>query len=111
MNIKLELFCGHRVLHITLDDAEIIAFDHLLNRALNTMSPEAAKPWLELEARIDQFIKDQKLKKVQAAIQGDQLRISAPSRDELQTTIRLLKAQDFGCESFFSASAASSGTC
>jgi uncharacterized protein YajQ (UPF0234 family) len=35
---------------------------------------------------------------VQAAIQGDQLRISAPSRDELQTTIRLLKAQDFGCE-------------
>ena len=43
-------------------------------------------------------IKDAKLKKVQAAIQGDPLRISAPSRDELQQTIRLLKSQDFGCE-------------
>ena len=57
MNIKLELVQGKRVLHVVLEDLEIIAFDHLLNRALNTMSPEAAKPWLELEARIDQFIK------------------------------------------------------
>ena len=60
MNIKLELVQGKRVLHVVLEDLEIIAFDHLLNRALNTMPPEAAKPWLELEARIDQFIKDQK---------------------------------------------------
>ena len=44
------------------------------------------------------FVKDQKLKKVQASIQGDQLRISSPSKDELQTTMRLLKAQDFGLE-------------
>jgi cyclic-di-GMP-binding protein len=42
------------------------------------------------------YLKDQKLKKVQAAIQGDQLRISSPSKDELQTAIRLLKAYDFG---------------
>jgi uncharacterized protein YajQ (UPF0234 family) len=47
---------------------------------------------------IVKFIKDQKLKKVQAAIQGDQLRISSPSKDELQQTMRLLKAEDFGCE-------------
>jgi uncharacterized protein YajQ (UPF0234 family) len=47
---------------------------------------------------IVKFLKDQKLKKVQATIQGDQLRVSSPSKDELQTTIRLLKAQDFGCE-------------
>ena len=60
MNIKLELVQGKRVLHVVLEDLELIAFDHLLNRALNTMPPEAAKPWLELEARIDQFIKDQK---------------------------------------------------
>jgi hypothetical protein len=57
MNIKLELVNGKRVLHVVLEDLEIIAFDHLLNRALNTMNPEAAKPWLELEARIDKFIK------------------------------------------------------
>jgi hypothetical protein len=59
LNIKIELFGRHRVLHVVLEDEEIIAFDHLLNRALNTMNPEAAKPWLELEARIDKFIKDQ----------------------------------------------------
>ena len=47
---------------------------------------------------IVKFLKDQKLKKVQAAIQGDQLRISSPSIDELQGAMRLLKAQDFGVE-------------
>ena len=46
--------------------------------------------------QIVKFLKDQKLKKVQAAIQGDQLRVSSPSKDELQNAIRLLKAQDFG---------------
>ena len=33
---------------------------------------------------IVKFLKDQKLKKVQANIQGDQLRVSSPSKDELQ---------------------------
>jgi hypothetical protein len=42
------------------------------------------------------FLKDRKLKKVQAAIQGDQLRISSASRDELQGVIAVLKEQDFG---------------
>jgi len=45
---------------------------------------------------IVKFMKDRKLKRVQAAIQGDQLRISSPSRDELQGVIQLLKAEDFG---------------
>jgi len=45
---------------------------------------------------IVKFIKDAKLKKVQAAIQGDQLRITSPSRDELQDVMRLLREQDFG---------------
>jgi uncharacterized protein YajQ (UPF0234 family) len=43
-------------------------------------------------------IKDAKLKKVQAAIQGDQVRVSSPSKDELQTAIALLKSKDFGVE-------------
>jgi uncharacterized protein YajQ (UPF0234 family) len=43
-------------------------------------------------------IKDAKLKKVQAAIQGDQVRVSAPSRDELQAAIALLRGKDFGVE-------------
>ena len=45
---------------------------------------------------IARFIKDQKLRRVQAAIQGDQVRISSPSKDELQTVMRLLREQDFG---------------
>ena len=45
---------------------------------------------------IIKFLKDQKLKKVQATIQGDQLRVSSPSKDELQTVMGLLRAHDFG---------------
>jgi uncharacterized protein YajQ (UPF0234 family) len=45
---------------------------------------------------IVKFLKDTKMKKVQAAIQGDQLRVSSPSRDELQEVMRLLREQDFG---------------
>lgn len=45
---------------------------------------------------IMKFLKDQKLKKVQASIQGDQLRISSASKDELQEVIRVLRGHDFG---------------
>lgn len=45
---------------------------------------------------IVKFIKDAKLKRVQASIQGDQLRIASPSKDELQDAMRLLREQDFG---------------
>ncbi len=45
---------------------------------------------------IVKFLKDKKLKKVQAAIQADQVRISSPSKDELQEAMRLLREQDFG---------------
>lgn len=47
---------------------------------------------------IVKFLKDQKLKKVQAAIQGDQVRVSAPARDDLQEAMRLLREKDFGVE-------------
>jgi uncharacterized protein YajQ (UPF0234 family) len=52
----------------------------------------------EAGREITKFIKDRKLRKVQPAIQADQLRISAPSRDELQSVIALLREQDFGVE-------------
>ena len=48
--------------------------------------------------QIVKFLKDAKLKKVQAAIQADQLRVSSGSKDDLQVAIRLLKEQDFGIE-------------
>jgi uncharacterized protein YajQ (UPF0234 family) len=50
----------------------------------------------EAAREIAKFIKDQKLKRVQAAVQGDQVRISSPSKDELQSVMRLLREQDFG---------------
>ena len=43
-------------------------------------------------------IKDAKMKKVQAAIQGDQVRVTSPSRDELQLVMQMLRAKDFGVE-------------
>ncbi len=48
--------------------------------------------------KIVKFIKDQKYKKIQSAIQGDEVRVSAPSRDELQTAIQDIKDQDWGME-------------
>ena len=51
---------------------------------------------IEAAREIVKFIKDRKLKKVQAAIQADQVRVSAPSKDELQEAIRALREHDFG---------------
>ncbi len=45
---------------------------------------------------IVKFLKDNKLKKVQAAIQAEQVRVSSPSKDELQEAMRLLREHDFG---------------
>jgi uncharacterized protein YajQ (UPF0234 family) len=43
-------------------------------------------------------IKDAKLKKVQASIQGDQVRVTSASKDDLQEAIVLLRKGDFGVE-------------
>lgn len=43
-------------------------------------------------------IKEAKLKKVQAAIQADQVRVSSPSKDDLQEAMALLRKGDFGVE-------------
>ena len=51
---------------------------------------------IESARDIVKFIKDRKLKKVQASIQGDQVRVSSPSKDDLQEAMRALREQDFG---------------
>ena len=48
--------------------------------------------------KIVKAIKEGGFKKAQAAIQGDEVRVSSPSRDELQAIIALLRSQDFGIE-------------
>jgi uncharacterized protein YajQ (UPF0234 family) len=52
----------------------------------------------ETAKKVSAAIKDAKLKKIQAAIQGDQVRISGPSKDDLQEAIALLRSKDFGVE-------------
>ncbi len=51
--------------------------------------PETAKA-------IVRAIKDRKFKKAQASIQGEEIRVQAPSKDELQAVIGFLKEQDWG---------------
>ena len=49
---------------------------------------------------IVKVIKGTKLK-IQAAIQGDQVRVSGKNRDDLQSVIRLLKSTDLGIDMHF----------
>jgi len=51
---------------------------------------------VEAAKEIVKFLKDRKMKKVQAAIQADQVRVSSASKDDLQEAIRLLREHDFG---------------
>lgn len=55
----------------------------------------------ETAKRISQFIRDQKLKKVQSQIQGDAVRVSGPSREDLQATMQALREHDWGIELTF----------
>jgi uncharacterized protein YajQ (UPF0234 family) len=52
----------------------------------------------ETAREIVRFIKEQKIRKIQSEIQGDQIRVSSPSRDDLQRVIALLREQDYGLE-------------
>ena len=52
----------------------------------------------ETAKKVAGAIKEAKLKKVQASIQGDQVRVTSPSKDDLQSAMALLRARDFGIE-------------
>ena len=52
----------------------------------------------DMAREVVRVIKDAKLRKVQSAIQGDTVRISSASKDDLQGVMQLLKEQDFGVE-------------
>jgi len=51
---------------------------------------------IEAAKDIVKHLKDLKLKKVQASIQGDQVRITSSSKDDLQGAMQALRAKDFG---------------
>lgn len=52
----------------------------------------------DLGRKIVRHIKDQKFKKANAQVQGDAVRVSSPSREELQAVIAAVKKEDWGIE-------------
>jgi len=52
----------------------------------------------ETAKKIQRAIKAGGFKRVQASIQGEELRVTSPSKDELQAVIAHLRGQDFGVE-------------
>jgi uncharacterized protein YajQ (UPF0234 family) len=67
---------------------EILRSEVKLKMALDT---ETAK-------KVSAAIRDAKLKKVTASIQGEQVRVQSPDKDALQEAIALLRGGDFGVE-------------
>ena len=55
----------------------------------------------ETGKRISKDIKGEGFKKVQVQITGDELRVTAPSRDTLQEVIAFVKSRDYGVELMF----------
>jgi len=55
----------------------------------------------DVARRIVKEVKGGGFKKAQIAIQGDELRVTSPSRDVLQEVIAFLRGQDFGIELTF----------
>ena len=65
-----------------------------------TVKIQAGIP-IEKAREVVKFIKDLKLKKVQVAIQGEQLRVTGKDRDSLQEVIAELRGHDFGLDMQF----------
>jgi len=55
----------------------------------------------ETAKKISKEIRDEGFKKVQVQIQGEELRVTSPSRDDLQAVMAFLKPKDYGVELMF----------
>ena len=84
---------GVPVKNLDVGDTKPIGGDQVRKQVGLKMALDA-----ETAKKVAAAIKEAKLKKVQAAIQGDQVRVSSPSKDELQLAIALLRSTDFGVE-------------
>ena len=71
-----------------------------LGRARTTVSFKSGIDQ-ETAKKISKDIRDGGFKKVQVQIQGEELRVTSPSRDELQAVIAFLKPKDFGVQLMF----------
>ena len=71
------------------DPAQSGKTTRITGKILQGISQEKAK-------EIGKVIRDEKLKGVQARVQGDELRVTGKKKDDLQAVIALLKSKDFG---------------
>lgn len=55
----------------------------------------------EKAKEIVKFIKEQEIKKIQASIQKDVVRVTSAKKDDLQSAMQLLKGHDFGIDMQF----------
>lgn len=55
----------------------------------------------ETAKKITKFVRDKKLKGTQAQVQGDAVRVTGPSRDDLQAAMQALREEDWGIELTF----------
>ncbi|KAA9134168.1 YajQ family cyclic di-GMP-binding protein [Marinihelvus fidelis] len=95
-----------------LDQMYDILCNKLVKRGIDISCLERGEPVIQLKTakqgitlregietaeakKMVKHLKDAKLK-VQAQIQGDQLRVTGKKRDDLQTAIAALKAEDYG---------------
>ena len=93
--ILREKFAGRKVPLKNLDEGQVE--EGSLGRARQRVG---LKQGIDQETarKISKEIRDQGIKKVQVQIQGDELRVIAPSRDALQEVIAFLRSQDYGVE-------------
>jgi uncharacterized protein YajQ (UPF0234 family) len=96
-----------------LEVARLVLYEKLVKRSVSLKGlvaedpTDAAKGTVRQLIKLSEGISSEKAKeivkhvkdtslKVQAAIQGDQLRITGKKKDDLQTAIQALRAHDFG---------------
>jgi len=85
--------CGVPVRNLDVGDAKPAGGDTLRQEIKLKMALDS-----DTAKKVAAHIKEAKLKKVQAAIQADQVRVSSPSKDDLQDAMALLRKGDFGVE-------------
>lgn len=93
--ILREKLAGRKVPLKNLDEGAVE--EGSLGRARQTMGFRQGIDQ-ETAKKISKAIRDQSFKKVQVQIQGDELRVIAPSRDTLQEVIAFLRGEDYGVE-------------
>ena len=86
-----------------------VPLENVTERKVVTASLGRARTRWGLKSGIDQEtakkistdVREEGFKKIQVQIQGDELRVTSPSRDELQAVIAFLKPRDYGVALMF----------